>query len=84
MSETDRMASSLPGTGTVMTSGSALVSTMATTGMPSLLASATAIFSFFASTTKRAPGSRDIIFTPSRLRLSFSRSRSNIRRSFFV
>jgi hypothetical protein len=46
----------LPGIGTVMTSGSALVSTMATTGIPSLLASRTAIRSFFASTTKSAPG----------------------------
>ena len=76
MSETERMASSLPGTGTVITSGSALVSTMATTGMPSLLASATAIFSFLASTTKRAPGRRPIPLMPSRFRLSFTRSRS--------
>ncbi len=38
-------------------SGSALVSAIAITGMPSLFASLTAIVSFFASTTKSAPGS---------------------------
>ena len=84
ISETERIASSLPGIGTVMTSGSALVSTIATTGMPSLLASATAIFSFLASTTNSAPGSRPMLLMPSRLRLSFTRSRSKSSFSFLV
>src|SRR5439155_9391591 len=57
MSETARIASSLPGIGTVISSGSAFVSTMATTGMPSLFASATAMRSFFESTMNSAPGS---------------------------
>ncbi len=81
---TARIASSLPGIGTVITSGSALVSTMATTGIPSLLASATAIFSFLASTTKSAPGSRFMFLMPSRLRDSFTRSRSKSSFSFLV
>src|SRR5262249_31309854 len=49
-----RIASSLPGIGYWIASGSQLVSTMPTMGMPRRFASATAIFSFFVSTTKRS------------------------------
>ena len=84
ITETERMASSFPGMGTVIRSGSALVSTIATTGMPSLLASAIAIRSFFASTMKMTPGKRVMFLMPSRFRLSFCCSRSNPNCSFFV
>ena len=57
ISSTERIASSLPAIGTVIRSGSELVSQIAMIGMPSLFASSTAIFSFFASTTKIRPGS---------------------------
>ena len=50
------MASSLPGITYSMTSGSQLVSTTATTGMPSRLASVTAMCSFLVSITKTALG----------------------------
>ena len=56
ISDTERIASSLPAIGTVIRSGSALVSTIATTGMPSLFASVTAIFSFLESTTNSSAG----------------------------
>src|SRR6266545_1071239 len=82
--ETARMASSLPGIGTLIRSGSAFVSTIATTGIPSLLASATAMRSFFASTTNSAPGSRPMFLMPARFFSSFTRSRSNSSCSFFV
>src|SRR5205823_4119165 len=84
MSETARIASSLPGIGTVISSGSALVSTMATTGMPSLFASATAMRSFFESTTNNAPGSRLMFLIPDRYFSSLLRSRSNNSCSFLV
>ncbi len=81
---TERIASSLPAIGTVSTSGSALVSAMAITGMPSLFASEMAIFSRLLSITKSAPGSRAMSLTPDRYLSRRSRSRSSIRRSFFV
>ena len=59
-----------------MTSGSQLVSTTATTGRLSLLASVTAMCSFFVSITKIASGSRSSPLIPPRLRLSFSSSRT--------
>ena len=84
ITDTERIASSLPGIGTEMMSGSAFVSTIATTGMPSLFASAMAMRSFFASTTNIAPGSRAMCLMPSRLRFSFCRSRSKCNCSFLV
>ena len=84
ISETARIASSLPGIGTVMRSGSALVSTIATTGMLSLFASATAIRSFFESTTNSAPGRRAMFLMPEKYFSSFPRSRSKSSCSFFV
>jgi len=84
ISSTERIASSLPAIGTVIRSGSAFVSTMEMIGMPSLFASATAIFSFFASTTNMRPGVRVSVRMPLRYLDSFSFSRVIIRRSFFV
>ena len=57
----ERMASSLPGMTYWMTSGSQLVSTTATIGMPSLLASVTAMCSFFVSRMNTASGSRSML-----------------------
>ena len=59
-----RTPSSLPGIGYCTTEGSQFVSTIATTGMPSRLASATAIFSLITSTTKMAAGRRTISLMP--------------------
>ena len=84
MSSTDRIASSLPAIGTVMRSGSALVSAIAMIGRPSLLASLTAIRSFFESTTNSNPGSRVIERMPLRYFFSLSASRVSISCSFFV
>ena len=64
ISSTERIASSLPAIGTVMRSGSAFVSTIATIGMPSLFASATAIFSFFESTMNSEPGQAAHVLMP--------------------
>ena len=63
---TERIASSLPAIGIVIVSGSAFVSAIATTGIPSRFASRTAISSFFASTTKTRPGSFDMSLMPER------------------
>ena len=82
MSWLARMASSLPGITYWTRSGSQLVSTTATTGMPSLLASATARCSFFVSSTKTASGRRPMLRMPDRLRSSFSSSRPRISASF--
>ena len=76
------MASSLPGITYWMMSGSQLVSTTATIGMPSLLASVTAMCSFFVSSTKTASGSRSMLRMPPRLRSSFSSSRLMMSASF--
>src|SRR6266508_309004 len=71
-SETDRIASSLPGITKSTSSGSQFVSTIAITEMPSLRASLTAMCSFFVSITKIASGSRSRLCMPPRLRSSFS------------
>ena len=78
----ERMASSLPGIGYWITSGSQLVSTTATIGMPSLLASVTAMCSFLVSSTNTTSGSFSILAMPPRLRSSFSSSREISRASF--
>ena len=78
-----RMASSLPGITKSITSGSQLVSTTATTGIFSLLASVTAMCSFLVSNTKIESGSLAIPRMPPRLRWSFSSSRLLMRASFF-
>src|ERR1700688_852548 len=69
-----RIASSLPGITTWMSSGSQLVSTIATIGMFSLLASVTAMCSFLQSMTKTAPGSRFMSAMPAKLFSRRSRS----------
>src|SRR2546430_324567 len=84
MSETARIASSFPGIGTLIKYRSAFVSTIATTGIPSLFASATAIRSFFESATNNAPGSRPMFLMPERYFSSFKRSRLNSSCSFLV
>src|SRR6266511_3633443 len=71
-SETDRIASSLPGITKSTSSGSQFVSTIAITEMPSLRASLTAMCSFFVSITKIASGSRSRLCMPPRLRSSLS------------
>ena len=78
----ERMASSLPGMTYWMTSGSQLVSTTATTGMPSLLASVTAMSSFLVSRMNTASGRRSRFRMPLRLRSSLSSSRVSRRASF--
>ena len=60
----------------MITSGSQFVSTTATTGRCSLLASVTAMCSFFVSMTKIASGRRSSPLIPPRFRLSFSSSRT--------
>ena len=65
-----------------MTSGSQLVSTTATTGMPRRLASVTAMCSFFVSITKMAFGSFSRFRMPPRFRCSFVRSRVIFSASF--
>ena len=67
-----------------MTSGSQLVSTTATTGMPRMFASLTAMYSCFGSITKSASGSSSISLMPVRFFSSFSFSRSSRSRSFLV
>ncbi len=59
------------------------MSTTATTGTPSLLASVTAMCSFLVSITKMASGSRVMLRMPPRLRWSFSSSRLMMSASFF-
>src|SRR5512132_1565184 len=71
-SETDRIASSLPGITKSTSSGSQFVSTIAMTEIPSLRASLTAMCSFLVSITKIASGSRSRLCMPPRLRSSFS------------
>ena len=60
----------------MITSGSQLVSTTATIGMWSLLASVTAMCSFFVSITKMASGRRSSPLIPPRFRFSLSSSRT--------
>ena len=85
MSSTERIASSLPATGTVIRSGSALVSTIAINReCPSLLASLTAIRSFFESITNMQAREVVVMFLmPARLRDSLSRWRVIRSCSFF-
>ncbi len=65
-----------------MRSGSQLVSTTATTGTLSLLASVTPMCSFLVSMTNTASGSLAMSRMPLRLRSSFSSSRLFCRASF--
>ena len=65
-----------------ITSGSQLVSTTATIGSPSLLASVTAMCSFLVSMMNTASGSFAMVRIPPRLRWSFSSSREWISASF--
>jgi len=78
-----RMASSLPGITYWITSGSQLVSTTATIGRPSLLASVTPMCSFLVSMMNTASGSRFMLRIPPRLRSSLSSSRDRMSASFF-
>ena len=66
-----------------MTSGSTFVSTTATTGILSLLASVTAMCSFFVSSTKTASGRFSRPRMPPRFFCSFSSSRVRRSASFF-
>ena len=67
-----------------MPSGSELLSSTATTGMPSLLASATAIASLLVSITNRMSGRPPISLMPPSARSSLSRSRVSFSSSFLV
>ena len=78
------MASSFPGTGYKRSVGSELESTTATTGMPSLRASATAMCSLLVSITTRTLGSPPISLIPPRARSCLSRSRVRFSSSFLV
>ena len=76
------MASSLPGMGKSINSGSQLVSTRATIGIFSRLASATAMPSRLTSTRNIAPGSSSMSATPLKLRSSLISSRRSFAPSF--
>ena len=78
-----RRASSLPGITQSTSSGSQLVSTMATTGMPSRCASFTAIASLFESITKSTSGKPGMSLMPDRFCSRCLRSRSRRMASFF-
>ena len=67
-----------------MPSGSQLLSRIATTGMPSVFASAIAIASLLVSTTNIISGTPPISLMPPSARSSFSRSRVRFRISFLV
>ncbi len=82
ISSPERIASSLPGMTYWMRSGSQLVSTTATIGMPSLLASVTAMSSFFVSRMNTASGSFSRLRMPLRFRSSFVSSRPRRSASF--
>ena len=77
------MASSLPGIGNWITSGSTLVSTTATIGIFNLFASVTAMCSFFVSRMNTASGRLPMRRMPPRFFCSFSSSRPRRRASFF-
>ena len=79
-----RMASSLPGIGKSIRSGSQLVSTMPTIGMPRRLASATAIFSFFVSTMKSSPAAAFISLMPAKCFSSLRALASSRRETSFL
>ena len=76
-------ASSLPGMTNLMPSGSQLVSTTATIGMPRRFASLAAMCSFFGSMMNTTPGSAVISWMPPREFFSFAVWRSRLMRSFF-
>lgn len=78
----DLTASSLPGIAKSASEGSVLVSTIAITGIPRRLASATAIYSFLISITKSACGVVFISSIPSKLRCIRSISRRMTATSF--
>ena len=79
-----RPESSLPGMTYSMPSLLQLLSTTATTGMPSLLASATAMYSSSTSITNSASGSPPMSLIPERVRSSLARSRSRFSASFLL
>ena len=79
-----RGASSLPGIGKSILSGSQLESMIATTGMPRRLASWIAIASLLVSMTNIRSGVEPMSLMPPSALSSFSRSRSRFRRSFLV
>ena len=79
-----RDASSLPGIGWSILSGVEFVSRIATTGIPSLLASSIAIASLFVSITKRISGKPPISLIPPIALSSLLCSRVSFNTSFFV
>ena len=79
-----RAASSLPGIGKSTSWGSQLVSMIATTGMPSLRASLTAIASLLVSITNIRSGRPPMLRMPPSTRCSLACSRCSPRSSFFV
>ena len=72
---TARIASSFPGMGNAISDGSELLSTMATTGIPSVFASAIAMCSLTVSITKSRSGTPAISLIPPSVRSSLSRVR---------
>ena len=84
ISLTDLIASSFPGITISIPSGSEFVSTKAITGIPIFLASKTAIFSYFTSTTKIASGRPFISLIPPTLASSFVCSFCMSTASFFI
>ena len=84
MRRTDRIASSLAGMTQSTRSGSQFVSVIATIGISSRRASATAIDSRCGSTMKTAPGRRRILRMPPRAASSFVISSLSFEASFFV
>ena len=83
MISTARIASSLPGIGRSIKSGSLSVSISAIVGTPSFLASFTAMCSRRVSMMNIAPGMRSILRMPERLALILSRSRPSVAFIFF-
>ena len=79
-----RPASSLPGIGKVMLSGSQLESTIAATGMLRRFASSMAIASLLVSMTNRRSGTPPMSLMPPSAFSSLSFSRVSVRRSFLV
>ena len=84
MSLIERMASSFPGIGYVMLSGSQLLSMMAMTGISNRVASWTAIRSTRVSSTKTAPGRPRMFLMPVRNFCSLTISFCFCEISFFV
>ena len=80
----DLIESSFDGIGYWIGSGSQLVSTIATTGMPNFTDSATAITSSVISTTNKTSGNFRISIIPPKNFLSLSSSLESLRVSLFV